>query len=74
MRRAMSDLLERKYWTQSEVTMFGAHQRELLYIGVAADLAIGRVADSELADYAASIERKIIEIETELGCELLPAE
>ncbi len=54
--------------------MFGAHQRELLYIGVAADLAIGRVADSELADYAASIERKIIEIETELGCELLPAE
>ncbi len=74
VRRAMSDLLERKYWTQSEVTMFGAHQRELLYIGVAADLAIGRVADSELAAYAASIEQKIIEIETELGCELLPAE
>jgi len=73
VRRAMSDLLELKHWTQSEVLQFGIHQRELLYIGVAADLAIGRVSDSELPAYAASIERKIIEIETELGCELLPA-
>jgi hypothetical protein len=72
-RRAMSDLLELKHWTQSEVIQFGIHQRELLYIGVAADLAIGRVSASELPAYAASIERKIIEIETELRCELLPA-
>ena len=71
VRDEISDLMAAKYWTQAEVTGFTIQQRELLYIGVASDLAIGRISQEQLPAYVDSIDRKIIDIELELGCQLV---
>lgn len=72
VRSVISDLLEAKYWTQDQVTRFAIQQRELLYIGIASDLAVGRVDRGELPAYVESVDEKIREIELQLGCTVLP--
>ena len=69
VRRKTSDYLELEGWTQADVVGFTHEQRELLYISVASELAVGKIDSSELPGYVVAIEGKIDEIEVELGCE-----
>jgi hypothetical protein len=66
--------MELDEWTRKEVIGFTREQREFMYISVGGELATGRVTESQLPGYAAAIERKLYEIEVELGCEELIAE
>jgi len=59
-------------WTQEDVIGFTADQRELLYISVGGELAMGKVDASQLPGFAAAIERKVYELEVQLGCEMPP--
>lgn len=61
--------MEMDEWTQAEVIGFTREQREFMYISVGGELATGRVTEAQLEGYAAAIERKLYEIELELGCE-----
>ena len=70
-RTAISELMDMDSWTQKEVIAFTAQQRQLLYISVANQLANSRISDSELPEYVDLINRKIQQLEVELGCQLL---
>lgn len=74
VRRKASDYLELKGWTQEDIIGFTREQRELLYISVAGELAVGKVSADELPGYVAAIDDKIREIEVELGCGVMPGE
>jgi hypothetical protein len=74
VRRSASDFLELKGWTQQDIIGFTRQQRELLYISVAGELAVGKVSTDELPGYVAAIDDKIREIEVELGCDMMPVE
>jgi hypothetical protein len=73
-RRQANDYMELDAWTQNEIIGFTRLQRELLYISVGGELAVGKIDSSELPGYVAAIDQKIREIEVELGCQLLPGE
>jgi hypothetical protein len=60
--------MELKSWTQEEVLGFILQQRELLYISVGGELALGKINVAELPGYVAAIERKVYDLEVELGC------
>ena len=66
--------MELKAWTQNEVTAFTRQQRELLYISVGGELALGRIDTSALPGYVAAIEQKITDLEVELGCTMPAAQ
>jgi hypothetical protein len=72
-RRRASDYLELKKWTQDDVVGFTRYQRELLYIRVAGELATGRIDTGDLPGYVAAIDNQILDIEIELGCDVMPA-
>jgi hypothetical protein len=61
--------MEMDEWTQAEVIGFTREQREFMYISVGGELATGRVTGEQLPGYASAIERKLYEIELELGCD-----
>jgi len=67
-RRKAYSYMELDGWTQEEVIGFTGAQRELLYISIGGELAQGKIDSSELPGYVDSIERKMLELETELGC------
>jgi hypothetical protein len=70
-RRARSkaySYMELKSWTQEEVLGFIVQQRELLYISVGGELALGKIGTADLPGYVAAIERKVYDLEVELGC------
>ena len=69
-RRQTADFLERKKWTQEDVVGFTRKQRELLYISIAGELATGKIDRGDLPAYVEAIDRKIREIEVDLGCVL----
>ncbi|MGI9343166.1 MAG: hypothetical protein ACR2QV_09955 [Gammaproteobacteria bacterium] len=71
---AARDFLELKGWTQQDIIDFTRQQRELLYISVAGELAVGKISTDELPGYVAAIDDKIREIETELGCGVMPVD
>lgn len=73
-RRRASDYLELDGWTQADIIGFTRRQRELLYISVGGELAVGKLDSSELPGYVAAIDQKIQDIEVELGCQVLPVE
>jgi len=62
--------MELKSWTQEEVLGFIFQQRELLYISVGGELALGRIDTAALPGYVAAIEQKVTDLEIELGCTL----
>jgi hypothetical protein len=62
--------MELKSWTQEEVLGFIFQQRELLYISVGGELALGRIDTTVLPGYVAAIEQKVTDLEIELGCTL----
>ena len=64
--------MELDEWTQKEVIGFTREQREFMYMSVASELATGRINADQLPGYATAIERKLFEIEVELGCEMMP--
>ena len=72
IRRKTNRYLELDEWTQSDIIGFTGQQRELLYISVAGELAVGRIDTSELPGYVVAIDRKIHDIEVELGCNISP--
>jgi hypothetical protein len=74
VRRKASDFMELKGWTQHDIIGFTRQQRELLYISVAGELAVGKVSVDELPGYVTAIDDKIREIEEELGCDVMPGE
>jgi hypothetical protein len=63
--------MELDEWTQKEVVGFTREQREFMYMSVGGELATGRVNASQLPGYAAAIERKLFDIEVELGCDMM---
>ena len=67
-RRQMNGYLGLDVWTQDDIVGFTRQQRELLFISIAGELAVGKIDTSELPGYVVAIERKIHEIEVELGC------
>ena len=64
--------MELDKWTQDDVVGFTLEQRRLLLISIAGELAVGKIDSSELPGYIIAIDRKIDEIEVELGCEPAP--
>jgi hypothetical protein len=60
--------MEIKEWTQADVLGFTFDQRELLYISVGGELGLGRIDVTDLPGYVQSIERKIYDLEIEMGC------
>jgi len=73
-RRQANDYMELDGWTQNEIIGFTRLQRELLYISVGGDVAVGKIDTDELPGYVVAIDRKIQEIEVELGCVISPGE
>ena len=71
IRRKAYSYMELKGWTQEDVIGFTREQRELLYIAIGGELAQGKIDADALPGYANSIERKMFELEAELGC-LMP--
>ena len=47
---------------------FTREQRELLYIAIGGELAQGKIDASSLPGYVNAIDRKMFELEAELGC------
>jgi hypothetical protein len=47
---------------------FTFEQRELLYISVGGELGLGRIDVDDLPGYVQSIERKVYDLEIEMGC------
>jgi hypothetical protein len=66
--------MELKSWTQEEVLGFIFQQRELLYISVGGELALGRIDTTVLPGYVAAIEQKVTDLEIELGCTMPAAQ
>jgi hypothetical protein len=64
--------MELDEWTQKEVVGFTREQREFMYMSVGGELATGRVNANQLPGYADAIERKLFDIEVELGCDMMP--
>jgi hypothetical protein len=62
--------MELKYWKQEDILGFTREQRELLYISVGGELGAGKISAADLPGYVEAINRKIIDIELELGCEV----
>lgn len=60
--------MELRQWTQEDVVGFTAEQRELLYISVGGELGLGKISIEQLPGYIEAIDRKISDIEIELGC------
>ena len=71
IRRKAYSYMELKGWTQEDVIGFTREQRELLYIAIGGELAQGKIDADVLPGYANAIERKMFELEAELGC-LMP--
>jgi hypothetical protein len=67
-RRKAYKFMEIKEWTQADVLGFTFDQRELLYISVGGELGLGRIDVTDLPGYVQSIERKIYDLEIEMGC------
>ena len=72
IRRRANAYMELDKWTQDDVVGFTLEQRRLLLISISAELAVGKIDSSELPGYIIAIDRKIDEIEVELGCESAP--
>jgi len=70
MRRKAYSYMELDHWTQDEVIGFTRDQRELLYISVGSELAQGMIDGSEIPGYVNAVEKKVFELEMELGCEM----
>jgi len=69
-RRKAYSYMELDHWTQDEVIGFTRDQRELLYISVGSELAQGMIDGSEIPGYVNAVEKKVFELEMELGCEM----
>jgi len=61
--------MEQKKWSQDDVIGFTREQRELLYISVGGELGLGKIDVKDLPGYVNAIDRKIVDIEIELGCD-----
>ena len=59
---------------EEEVLGFIYQQRELLYISVGGELALGRIDTDALPGYVAAIEQKVTDLEIELGCTMPAAQ
>ena len=73
VRRKAYSYMELNGWSQNDVIGFTREQRELLYIAIGGELAQGKIDASALPGYVNAIERKMVELETELGC-VMPAQ
>ena len=66
--------LEKKKWTQEEVIGYTREQREYMYISIGGELAAGRIEADQIPGYVRAVDRQILDMEIELGCEALPDE
>jgi hypothetical protein len=73
IRRKAYSYMELKGWSQDDVIGFTREQRELLYIAIGGELAQGKIDSSAVPGYVNAIERKMAELEVELGC-ILPSQ